>query len=381
MTQPNTATKTLLTAAVILLGVAAALWMWWDYVVNPWTRNGQVMAQVIQITPRVSGTLVELPIEDNQFVKEGDLLFQIDPRTFESTLHGMEGMLAETVDEIEALTAQVEASRAAIDRYDALIQYYGNEVKGRTARLAEFQKQLARYEKMVPTGAASQERLDRAIADVRDTQALLDGAQAKLLEATAAKLEAEADLARDIANRGAEGPANARLQTAKARVHSAELQLEFTRVEAPVDGYVTNLNLRRGDHATEKKAILALVDVDSYWVTGFFKESAIDRISVGDRAIITLMSHPDKPFEGRVASIGWGVEQEDGSTGEQLLPKVHATFEWIRLAQRVPVRVEGFELPEGVELRVGTTASVLVLSGTAGTESTKPIAAAPKALQ
>ena len=381
MTPLSTPLRALLTATVVLVGVAAAGWKWWEYQVNPWTRNGQVMAQVIQITPRVTGPLVHLPIVDNQLVKAGDLLFEIDPRTYESTLEGMEGLLAETEDEIEALAAQVEATAATVQQYDAAIKRAKQKVKGKQARLEDYQAEFKRYSTLVPQGAAPEERLDQATADVADAQAVLDGARAELLQAEATKLQSEADLARDKANLGAEGDANARLRTAKARVHSAQLNLEFTEVRAPVDGYVTNLNLRLGDHATANKPALALVDVESYWVYGFFRENHLQDIDPGDRAIITLMSYPDTPIEGRVVGTGWGVWQSDGSTAQELLPKVGASFEWIRLAQRVPVRVEFDTLPEGVELVVGTTASVLVMTGTAGTKSQASVPAAPEALQ
>jgi multidrug resistance efflux pump len=377
----STNMRTIVTTAIILVAVGVILIKYWAYVVNPWTRNGQVMAQVIQITPRVSGTVVELPIVDNQLVKAGDLLFQIDPRTYESTLSGMGGQLAETIDEIEALKAQVEATAASVERYDALIKYFRQKVKGKTARLKDYRAERKRYAALIKTGAASKERLDQAEADVTDAEAVVDGALAELMQAEASKLQAEADLARDKANLGAEGEANARLRTARAKVHSAELQLEFTRVVAPVDGYVTNLNLRLGDHAVANKAILALVDVNSYWVYGFFKESALADITPGDRAVVTLMTYPDKPLKGRVASKGRGVFQKDGATSQELLPSISANFEWIRLAQRVPVRVELDKLPEGVELVVGTTGSVLVMKGTAGTENVAAVPAVPQALQ
>ncbi len=374
--------RNLAIAAVIVIVMGAIGWRYWAFVVNPWTRNGQVMAQVIQITPRVTGPIVDLPIVDNQFVEAGDLLFQIDPRTFESKLEGMRGLLGETVDEIDALTAQVDATAATIEQAKADIDWAEQQLKGRQARLDDYQAQLDRYSELVKTGAASTERVDQAVADVLDTEALVDGARAELQRASATKIEAEADLIRDIANRGAEGDANARLRTAKARVHSAELDLEFTTVVAPVDGFVTNLDLRLGDHVTANKPALAFVDVNSYWVSAFFKESALRRIQIGDRAIVTLMAHPDKPIEGRVVSKAWGVWQKDGSTAQQLLPSISATFEWIRLAQRVPVRVEFDELPEGVEPVVGMTGTVLVLSGTAGEEGTQAsVPPAPRIFQ
>jgi multidrug resistance efflux pump len=380
-TSISTLKRAIVTITVILVAVVLVGWKYWDYVVNPWTRNGQVMAQVIQITPRVSGTIVQLPVIDNHFVKAGELLFQIDPRTYQSTVDGMHANLDMVKDEIDALAAQVQATTASVERYSALIRYFEQKVKGKTARLQDYQRELKRYTRLVRTGSASQERLDQAEADVIDAQAVVDGAIQELLQAEAAKTEAESNLVRDRANLGAAGNANARLRRAKAQVHSAELKLEFTKVVAPVDGYVTNLNLRLGDHATANKPALALVDINTYWVYGFFKESFIGDMRVGDRAIVTLMSYPDKPIEGRVVSRGWGVYQKDGSTSQELLPQISATFEWIRLAQRVPVRVELGELPEGVELVVGTTASVLIKAGTAGTASQGSITAAPRALQ
>ena len=149
-------------------------------------------------------------------------------------------------------------------------------------------------------------------------------------------------------------------------MHHAELELEFTSVVAPVDGYVTHLDIRLGDHATAKKASLALVDVSSYWVYGFFKEQYLENVQKGDLALVKLMSYPDEPIWGRVMGLGRGVAQKDGSTGQQLLPMIFDHYEWVRLPQRLPVRVELGELPEGVELVVGTYASVLVKTGTAG---------------
>ena len=153
------------------------------------------------------------------------------------------------------------------------------------------------------------------------------------------------------------------------------------RVIRGICRYVTNLNLRLGSQAVENQPALALVDVNSFWIVGFFRENYIEDIRKGDRAVVTLMTYPDKPLEGRVDSLGWGIAQDDGSTGFDLLPTISPTFEWIRLAQRVPVRIHLTKVPEEVKLRVGTTASVLVMTGTSGSESKKKAVAAPKALQ
>jgi multidrug resistance efflux pump len=206
-------------------------------------------------------------------------------------------------------------------------------------------------------------------------------AEAQLLQMRASLSEAEANLAKAKADLGAPGEQNAQLRLAEAKVRSAKLNLEFTQQKAPVAGYVTNLNLRLGSQAVANQPIMALVDVNSYWVTGFFRENYIEDIRKGDRAIVTLMTYPDKPLEGRVDSLGWGIAQQDGSTGYDLLPNISPTFEWIRLAQRVPVRIHMEKIPEGVQLRVGTTASVLVMTGTIDSKSDGKAVAAPKALQ
>ena len=145
-------------------------------------------------------------------------------------------------------------------------------------------------------------------------------------------------------------------------MESARLNHEFTQVKASVDGYITNLNLHLGSQAVANQPAAVLVDVNSFWVHGYFRETMIGDIEAGNRAVITLMTYPDTPLTGVVHSLGWGIAQEDGSTGEDLLPNIEATFEWIRLAQRVPVRIHLAKVPEGIELRVGTTASVLVMT-------------------
>jgi multidrug resistance efflux pump len=302
--------KYLTTALVVAVAAAFGYSMYSDYVSNPWTRDGQVQAQVIQITPRVSGPIVDLPIADNQLVTAGDILWRIDPRTYQAAL-----------DQAQALLAY---NKAVLDETKA--------EENRARRIREKNP-----------GAVSAEELTLRVNKRRAAEANIINAEAKL--------------------------------------ESARLNLEFCEVKAPADGYVTNLELRLGSQAVTNSPALALVDRNSFWVYGFFRENYIADIRAGDHAVVTLMTYPDVPIRGTVDSLGWGIAQQDGSTGEDLLPSISPTFEWIRLAQRVPVRVHLGELPEGVELRVGTTASVLVLPGTAGTSSDTPLQAAPRLLQ
>ena len=373
--------KILLSGAVVLVAVAVFAFKYWDYVVNPWTRDGQVRAQVIQITPRVSAPIVNLPIEDNQFVKKGDLLFEIDPRTFASAVAQARANLDKTRDDLQALDQAVESAKATVEQHDAQIEAVTANLTRTKAELKRTTVDVKRASQLLKRGNVSKRRYDQAVADHESALSAQSTALANVTETRAEKLKAIADLAKARANRGALGEQNAQLRAAKADVESAQLNLEFTKLRAPVDGYVTNLNLRLGSQAVANQSALALVDIDSFWVHGYFRETFVGDIQPGDEAVVTLMSYPDTPLTGRVDSIGWGIAQDDGSTGFNLLPNVNPTFEWIRLAQRVPVRIHLEKVPETVNLRVGTTASVMVRTGTAGEKSVARAVAVPRALQ
>ena len=372
-----------LTGTIVLIAVIVVALKYWDYVTNPWTRDGQVRAQVVQITPRVSAPIVKLPIKDNQFVKAGDLLFKIDPRTFEADLEQKRAELDNTRDDIEALTKQVEAAQADVEAASANIKRAQASIRGYTGRVEQALAEYKRQQELDKQRATSKKRVESSKGNYVAVVNEKANAEAELLQMQAQLSEAKANLAIARANLGAPGEKNAQLRLAQAEVREAGLNLEFTQVKAPVDGYVTNLNLRLGSQAVENQPIMALVDINSFWIVGFFRENYIEGIHKGDRAIITLMTYPDKPLEGRVDSLGWGIAQDDGSTGFDLLPTISPTFEWIRLAQRVPVRIhiDLDKLPEEIKLRVGTTASVLVMTGTSEGKSEKPAVAAPRALQ
>ena len=341
--------KHLLTGAVVTIAILVVLLKYWDYVLNPWTRDGQVRAEVIQIAPRVSGPIVSLPVKDNQFVKAGDLLFEIDPRTYAANQAQAQAQYDITDDNYLAGEKQIDASLAQIDQARSSIKQLDSQIEKDNA---EFQRQ----QELLPKRATSQKSVDRAKANYNVSLEQRAGAVASLAQA-------EANLAKNRATLGTIGDANASLRQARAELEQATLNLEFTRVLAPVDGYITNLNLRLGSQAVANQPAMALVDVNSYWVDAYFRETSIENIREGDKAIVTLMSYPNKPVEGHVDSLGWGISQQDGSTGFELLPTISPTFEWIRLAQRVPVRIQLDSVPEGVALRVGTTGSVLVKTG------------------
>ena len=286
--------KTLIKLIVTLSIIAAALYVGYGkykaYTENPWTRDGQVRTQVIQIAPRVTGMVTKIHVVDNQKVHKGDLLFEIDPSQYRLKVKQAEARLKRTL----------EAAKGTKIEYERIKKIYEKD-KG-----AVSQKDYVR----------SETNYFKSLADIdSSTEAL----------------------------------------------NAAKLNLTYTKVYAPVDGFVSNINFQTGTQATANKPLLALVDTSSFWVFGFFKEDAIPDVHVGDDAVVTLLAYPDTPLKGKVESIAWGISPSDGNPGQNLLPSVKPVFQWIRLAQRIPVRIALDPLPEHVKLRVGMTASVQVL--------------------
>lgn len=372
--------KYFLTAVFVVGAVLAVSYKYRDYIINPWTRDGQVRADVIQITPRVSGPIVKLMVKDNQFVKAGQLLFEIDPRTFAADLSQAQAQYDEAIDNYHAKEKQVESAKAQIDVAQGSVVQAQSYIKETDSTIEKNKAEYIRQQELIQKKATSQKSVERAKANYEVSLQQRQGALASLAQAKASLYSSQAALAEARANLGAPGDRNASIRVAQAALDQAELNLLFTKVTAPVDGYVTNLDLRLGSQAVTNQPLLALVDTNSYWIDGFFKETLIGEMAPGNKALITLMTYPDKPLHGVVDSIGWGVAQQDGSTGFDLLPSVSPTFEWIRLAQRVPVRIHLTDTPEGVSLRVGTTASVLVMTDV-NSAAQKNVPAVPEGAQ
>ncbi len=275
----------IITFAMVALAVVATIILYWRYSTKPWTRDAQVRANVVGIAPRVAGPIIQIPIKDNQVVKKGDLLFEIDPSTFQAA-----------VDNAQAKLKQAQASEI------------------------QAQQELARQTALYETKTN----------DLRDVQ----NAQDSYVAAVANTAAAQADL------------------------ETAKLNLDYTKVFAPVDGYLTNVNTSAGTYVNEGEQLLALVDSSSFWIAAYFKETQLRNIRDGANARITLMGHDFEPFEGEVVSVAWGIFLQDGSTVD-LLPAVSQTIDWVRLPNRFPVRIHVTGTPP-VPLRIGQTASVSI---------------------
>ena len=295
---PLRVARPLVTGVVVAAAVWAGLRLWDHYELEPWTRDGRVRANVVQIAPDVSGLVTAVPVQDNQSVAAGTLLFEVDRARYTLALRQAESTV------VAAKVALTQAQRENARNIDL-----GNLI--------------------------SQE----------------------LREQTATRVEA----------------AQANLAQAGVALDAARLNLERAQVRAPTAGLVTNLDMRTGSYAQAGRAALALVDANSFYVEGYFEETKLPRIHVGDRVRVTPMG--GTPLEGRVESIAAGIADRDRSTGTNLLPSVNPTFNWVRLAQRIPVRVKLDPLADGTRLVAGETVTVQVVGDDGAKVARKPAAA------
>ncbi|KAB7762755.1 MULTISPECIES: HlyD family secretion protein [unclassified Xanthomonas] len=317
-----------LTAVVVLVAALLAHALWRHYMLSPWTRDGRVRAEVVRIAPDVSGLVDAVAVRDNQHVKRGDLLFSVDRKRYELALEKARANLAVAQAQARAAGASLSAAAAT-----------------QAASEAEFQMRRAQAERRARAAAViSAEARSDAEATARSAQADVHRSAALRGQATAAQAQAVASV-----------------EQAQAALDLAELDLQRTQVRATADGYITNLEVRVGDYAQAGSARLALVRDDAMWVYGYFEETKLPRVHVGDRADIRLMSG-GLMLHGQVEGIARGIADSDNPTGTSLLANVSPTFNWIRLAQRVPVRIriDPASVPQGTLLAAGMTATVSV---------------------
>jgi multidrug resistance efflux pump len=279
----------LVTLIVVAVAGGVAWLLYQKYVTDPWTRDCQVRANVVGIAPRVSGPIIDIPVHDNQEVKTGDLLFELDPADYKTAL-----------DSAKASVANGEAN------------------------LVQKQQDLDREADLFQRRVTSKQEFQNAQNALASAKAQLDAAQANLKQ--------------------------------------SELNLGYTKVYAPVDGYLTNVNTSPGAYVHTGDQLLALVDSSTFWIAAYFKETQLLSIKPGRTVKITLMGYHDEPFEGKVDSVAWGIFVQDGSGGTStgLLAAVNQTVDWVRLPQRFPVRVKIIGKPP-IPLRIGQTVTVAVL--------------------
>jgi multidrug resistance efflux pump len=299
--------------------------------VHPRTDDAYVRANYIGIAPHVSGPIVELPIVDNQRVEQGDLLFVVDPRPYRSVLDAAKARLELTNLEIQGYEDSVAAAEALLHQ--------------READAAYADQYLGRVEPLLPSQYVTTNQVFEARSKASAARAAVQGARSELSRARALL--------------GQFGDINARRQAAEAAVYDAQLNVDYCYVRAPFAAYVTNLNIAVGQYANQGVEIFALIDDRVWYVMANFRESFLRSIEPGMHADIYLVSYPNRLFSGRVQGVGWALYQDNGAS-VGVLPAVEPTLNWVRLAQRFPVRIVLEDQDPAHPFRMGQTAVVTV---------------------
>lgn len=294
------------------------------------TDDAFIDGRIIGIAPKVSGKIASVQIKDNQEVKKGDLLFEIDPRDEESILEQRKVALEVAIAQQKNAEAAVQQSEAHVETIQA---GYASAKATLEAAMADAKRQhgdLQRNQKLVASGAISAQEFEHSSTSETSANATMES-KAKQLDAAAAFLrEAKTQVAASIAS---EHAAAAGVSMAKAQVAQAELQLSYTRVTAPADGRVTNKSVEPGSFVQTGQSLLALVPRE-IWVTANFKETQITRMRPGQPAEVYIDAFPGHPFRAHLDSI-----QAGSGSRFSLMPPENATGNYVKVVQRVPVKI------------------------------------------
>ncbi|MFJ4372587.1 efflux RND transporter periplasmic adaptor subunit [Pseudomonas japonica] len=277
--------RVVLTLLVVTLATVLVWQMVLYYMFAPWTRDGHIRADVIQVAPDVSGLIQEVAVRDNQPIKRGDVLFTVDQDRFRLALRQAQATLAE-----------------------------------RKETLAQTQRETKRNKGLGNLVAAEQ----------------LEESQSRQARAQSA------------------------LDEAQVAVDAAQLNLDRSVVRSPVNGYLNDRAPRAHEFVSAGRPVLAVVDSESYHVDGYFEETKLSGIHIGQTVDIRVMGDNTR-LRGHVQSIAAGIEDRDRSSGANLLPNVNPAFSWVRLAQRIPVRIAFDEVPADFRLIAGRTATVSII--------------------
>ena len=330
---------TLATAAV-----AAALgWATWSaYMGAPWTRDGTVRTYVVTKAPEVAGRIVELQVADNQFVHKGDLLLVIDPTDFKIALEQAEAAVRQSQASVQNVEAQIASQQAQVMANEA-------QTEQAQAALTFSQQQAARYRVLAEKQAGTVQMQEQTASGLLQNEAALKSAQAAL---AVAKRQIETLKAQLMS-------AEASVAQAEAQRDLARVNLARTQIRSPANGWVTNLLAQVGDYAPVGQSVISIVDADSFWVDAYFEETQLASVREGDPAKIKLMGH-NEIVGGEVGGVARAINVPNADPNHQGVANVDPIFTWVRLAQRVPVRIKIYQVPEGVRLVAGLTATVQV---------------------
>jgi multidrug resistance efflux pump len=359
--------------ASIAAGVITLLVVWNQIQRYPRTDDAYLRANTVGMAPRVFGQIVELPIRDNQIVHVGDLLYRIDPRPYEVALARAEAKLAVVDFEVRALSdavkvadAKIETARADVARAAAEVNRRKADVTAAKARADYAEDYLSRVKPLLEQQFITADRVALAESDVQAAKATVAAADAGVVNAEAtvvatqsAVVSAEAEQKQARNALAQLGDMNVRVAAAKVEVDDAKLNLQYCEVRASVEGWVTNLNTNVGAFVKVGDTLFSLVQNTEWWVMANFLETEIEQIRVGQEVAVYIYAYPGHRFKGTVQGIGWALYQANGAT-QQSLPDVKPTLNWVRLAQRFPVRITLEPFDAQYPYRMGATVTAVV---------------------
>jgi membrane fusion protein, multidrug efflux system len=319
---------------IVILAFVLSLVAWNVNEMHPRTDDAVARANLVGIAPRVSGPIIKVNVQDNQFVKAGDLLFEIDPADFKLAVDRARAALA-------ALDQQIEVGKTQDAQLKFQVKAAEAAVRQATAERDQAADTLHRLEPLLPKAYATKEQVDEARTKLSALEAEVAQANEKLNQARVA--------VSSLATLQAQRPG------AVAALGTAELELSYTRVYAPFDGQVVGLNLSEGYYAHAGIEVFAFVDSRNWYVLANYRERELKSIRPGMTAEIYLLSRPDRRFEGIVQGISPAVQSQEDNIEIKGLPFVKRDLHWVRIAQRFPVRIV-VENPDPAIFRMGTTA-------------------------
>jgi multidrug efflux system membrane fusion protein len=331
--------RKIVSVVIVASAVMITLYVWSAIERHPRTDDAAARANVVGVVPRVRGQIVRLAVQDNQLVKEGDLLFEIDPDDYELALEKAKSALA-------ALDQQIEIGRAQDEELKFGVKAEEAAVERAKAQLKQSEDSLHRIEPLLPKHFATAEQVDQARTSSNVAAQALAAEEQKLNQAKAALSTLQTLLAQRPG--------------AVAAVKQAELDLSYCKVTAPFAGRVINLNISGGAYASIGVPVFSLLDTTKWYVIANFREAEVRHMAPGSEAIVYLSSAPNQRFRGKVQGIGWAVKPE----GEIDLPPagvpyVKRELNWVRVAQRFPVRIE-VENPDVDLFRMGASAVAII---------------------
>ncbi|KAB0629243.1 HlyD family secretion protein [Acinetobacter gandensis] len=321
--------RPILLIIVVCVALMALKHIWDYYNSEPWTRDGRVRGDVIQVSSDVSGLVTEVLVQDNQQVKKGQVLFRIDVARQALDVEQAKSDLAKAKAELAGAEAELAASKANLVKSQANIH------------LAD--KNANRYANLMD-GAISKQEQDQMFA-------ARDQSHAEHEQSTAAIEQAKANVIQQ----------KALIEVANSNLHLAQLNLKRSAVIAPNDGTLSNFELKAGNYVKVGQAVAALIDREQMYVVGYFEETKLDKIYVGAPASVQLMGSSET-YKGHVQGVASGIEDRERTSTNGLLANVNPTFSWVRLAQRVPVKIVLDEVPhDQLAFVAGRTATVHII--------------------